>query len=80
MATTTDASTASKGTYQRPYKTRGQRRESARRKHDENSDQKFLVRAGLVAGLLILLALSFALKGMADRQEAAPATALEGAQ
>ncbi|MDQ2769048.1 MAG: hypothetical protein M3Y54_00930 [Bacteroidota bacterium] len=76
MPTTTDAPTASKGAYQRPYKTRSQRREDARRKHDENGDQKFLLRAAVVAGLLVLLALAFALKGFADRQQEAP-TAIE---
>ena len=70
MATTTHAPTAQKGAYQRPYKTRRQRREVARRKHDENSDHKFLIRAAVVGGLLLLLAIGFALKGMADRQPA----------
>ena len=78
MATTTDASPPAKGAYQRPYKTRLQRREQARRKHDENSDHKFLMRAAVGVGLLIMLALGFALKGFADRQETTPAAFEEG--
>ncbi len=78
MATTTNASPPSKGAYQRPYKTRLQRREQARRKHDENSDHKFLVRAAVGVGLLILLAIGFALRGLADRQETTPAALEEG--
>ena len=76
MATTTNAPTAQKGAYQRPYKTRSQRREHARRKYDENSDHKFLVRAAIVVALLIVVAVGFAVKGFVDRQEETP-TALE---
>ena len=63
MPTTTDASAGHKPAYQRPYKTRSQRREAARRQHDENADQKFLVRMALVVGVLLLVALGIALKG-----------------
>ena len=78
MATTTDALPTPKGAYQRPYKTRVQRREQARRKHDENSDHKFLMRAAVGVGLLILLAVGFAVKGIAERQDTAPAAFEEG--
>ena len=73
MATTTDAPTAKQGAYQRPYKTRSQRREQARRNYDENSDHKFLLRAALVVALLLVVALGFVVKGFVDRQDDTPA-------
>lgn len=57
-----------KSAYQRPYKTRGQRREIARRQHDENADYKFLIRVALVVGALVLVGLGVALKSWADRE------------
>jgi hypothetical protein len=66
MSSTTELSASHKAAYQRPYKTRSQRREIARRKHDENTDQKFLIRVALAVGLLLLVALGIALKGAAD--------------
>ena len=73
MSVTSNASAAQKSAYQRPYKTRNQRRETARRKHDENADQKFLWRAALVAGVLLLLAIGFAMKASVDHEATAPA-------
>lgn len=61
MPTTTEVPATSKGAYQRPYKTRSQRREIARRKHDENADYKFLIRAAVVVGALLLVAVGFAI-------------------
>jgi len=63
MSTTVNVSASQKSAYQRPYKTRGQRREIARRKHDENADRKFLIRVALVVGMLVLVAVGIALKG-----------------
>jgi hypothetical protein len=50
--------------YQRPYKTRRQRREIDRRKQDEANDYKFLVRIASAIGLLLVVALGIALKGI----------------
>ena len=72
MSTTTDVSASQKSAYQRPYKTRGQRREIARRKHDENTDRKFLIRVAVAAGLLLLVAVGFAIKSLTDH-ESSPA-------
>ena len=63
MSTTVNVSASQKSAYQRPSKTRGQRREIARRKHDENADRKFLIRVALVVGMLVLVAVGIALKG-----------------
>ena len=67
MSSPTDASAGQKSAYQRPYKTRGQRREIARRKHDENADHKFLIRVALVAGLVLLVAVGAAIQSWATR-------------
>ena len=66
MSSTTEVPTDQKSAYQRPYKTRSQRREIARRKHDENADRKFLVRVALVVGALLLVAVGVALRGAAE--------------
>lgn len=55
-----------KPVYKRPYKSRSERRERDRRKHDEASDYKFLWRVAGGIGLLLLLALGFAIKGTMD--------------
>jgi len=55
-----------KSTYQRPYKSRRQRRGADQHKYDEASDRKFLLRAAVAAGLVLTVALSFVLKGMMD--------------
>lgn len=79
MPTLTDDSANQKSAYQRPYRTRSQRREVARRKHDENADQKFLIRVALVAGLLLLVAVGIALKGVFETNApAAPASTEAG--
>ena len=62
-----------KTAYKRPYKTRGQRRETARRKHDESADRKFLIRVGLIIGILLLVVIGVALKGSREATEAAQA-------
>ena len=72
MSSITDVPSNQKSAYQRPYKTRSERREIARRKHDENADHKFLVRVAMVAGVLLLIAVGAALKGWADRETEAP--------
>ena len=64
----TQAPLANKSAYSRPYKTRAQRRDDARRQHDETGDQRFLVRVSIAIGLLILVAIGFAVTGMADQK------------
>ena len=66
MPPTTEVSASQKSAYQRPSKTRGERREIARRKHDENADHKFLVRIAVAMGLLLLVALGIALKSSVE--------------
>ncbi|MCI1188381.1 hypothetical protein MON38_13195 [Hymenobacter sp. DH14] len=73
MPSTTEVSASQKSAYQRPYKTRSQRREMARRKHDENADHKFLIRVAIVAGVLLLVAVGAAIKSWSDREAQAPA-------
>ncbi|MFC6222120.1 hypothetical protein ACFP2F_02615 [Hymenobacter artigasi] len=63
MSYTTELPTVQKSAYKRPYKSRQQRRETDRRKHDESSDVKFLVRVGVGVALVLALALAFMLKG-----------------
>ena len=72
MPPTTDVSASQKSAYQRPYKTRGERREIARRKHDENADHKFLVRIAVAMGVLLLVALGIALKGSVESESSIP--------
>jgi hypothetical protein len=55
-----------KSAFERPYKSRSQRREIDRRKHDEAKDYKFLVRVAIAVGLVLVVALGFAIKGVAD--------------
>ncbi|WP_426058384.1 hypothetical protein [Hymenobacter sp. B1770] len=57
---------AKKSAFQRPYKSRSQRREIDRRKHDEAKDSKFLIRVAIAVGLVLVVALGFAIKGVAD--------------
>ncbi|HEX8330457.1 MAG TPA: hypothetical protein VF629_23195 [Hymenobacter sp.] len=66
MSSSIVASAPAKTAYQRPYKSRRQRREVDRRKYDEAKDRKFLVRMGVVVGLILIMALGVALVGMAD--------------
>ena len=79
MSSTTEVSAGQKSVYQRPYKTRGQRREIARRKHDENADHKFLIRVAMVAGLVLLVAVGVAIRSWATRDAEAP-SAVESAR
>ena len=72
MSSTTEVSAGQKSVYQRPYKTRGQRREIARRKHDENADHKFLIRVAMVVGLVLLVAVGVAIWCWATRDAEAP--------
>ena len=66
MSNTATSSATKKGAYQRPYKSRSQRREAARRNHDESNDYRFLVRVGVAVGLLVIVMLGFVAKGMMD--------------
>lgn len=68
-----------KPAYKRPYKSRSERRERDRRKHDEARDYKFLWRVAGGIGLLLLLALGFAIKGTTDG-EISPASLKEYSQ
>jgi len=62
---------ATKSAYRRPYKTRQQRREADKRKVDEGSEIRFLVKVAGGVLLLIIIALVFAAKGLADRESSA---------
>jgi uncharacterized membrane protein YccC len=53
-----------KSAHQRPYKSRSERREADRHKHDEASDYRFLIRAGIAIGIVVAVALVFAIKGL----------------
>ena len=66
MSYTSQAPVAKKAAYQRPYKTRTQRRHADLRKHDENKDLKFLVRIAVGIGLLLAVAVVCAIQGMAE--------------
>lgn len=70
--TTTLVPRTKKSAYQRPYKSRRQRGNVDRRRDDEASDRKFLVRAAIAAGLVLAVALSFVLKGMLDPGASSP--------
>jgi len=80
MPYTTDAAVSKKNTYQRPYKSRRQRRESSRRKYDESSDSKFLWRIFIAISIVILTILAFMYKGNADRETQSPAPLVESPQ
>lgn len=56
--------------YERPYKSRQERRLADRRKADNSNDNAFLTRAAVVVGFILLMAVGFAIKGMSDRQNA----------
>ena len=63
--------------YQRPYKSRQQRREADRRKTDESTnDYKFLLRAGTGIAIVLALVLGFMLKGILGN-DSNPGTAVE---
>ncbi|WP_210514509.1 hypothetical protein [Hymenobacter terricola] len=72
MSHTTTAPVIKKPAYQRPYKSRNERREVDRRKHDESKERKFLLRMAVGVGLLLLLALGFAIKGLIDHENSIP--------
>ncbi|SFQ30654.1 hypothetical protein SAMN04515668_1808 [Hymenobacter arizonensis] len=57
---------AKKSAFQRPYKSRSERREIDRRKHDEAKDYKFLIRVAIAIGLVLVVALGFAITGVVD--------------
>ena len=61
-----------KTAYQRPYKSRNQRREADRRKTDDVTDRRFLYKVFGGVALLVVLALAFTFKGLADRESATP--------
>ena len=63
MSKTATSSVSHRTAYQRPYKTRQQRREADRRKTDESNDHKFLVRVGMGIAIVLAMALGFMLKG-----------------
>lgn len=63
-------SVAKNQAYERPYKTRQQRRLAERRKADDSNDNAFLIKVAVVIGFILLVAVGFAMKGMADHQNA----------
>ena len=64
------SSTPRKAAFKRPYKSRPQRREIDRGKYEQANEHRFLRRAALVVGLLVVIALSLFVKGMMDRESA----------
>lgn len=66
------SSSTTKSVYQRPYKSRSQRREVDRRKYDAAKDHRFLRRVFVVVGLLMAVALGIAAKGMMDKEATTP--------
>ena len=74
MSKTTTSSVPHRAAYQRPYKTRQQRREADRQKTDESHDHKFLLRAGVGIAIVLAVVLGFMLKGLIDRDKAPAAT------
>ncbi|WP_188562284.1 hypothetical protein [Hymenobacter frigidus] len=74
MSKTTTSSVPHRTAYQRPYKTRQQRREADRRKTDESHDHKFLLRAGVGIAIVLAVVLGFMLKGLMDRDKVPAAT------
>ena len=63
MSKTATSPVSHRAAYQRPYKTRQQRREADRRKTDKSNDHKFLVRVGIGIAIVLAMALGFMLKG-----------------
>ena len=59
-----------KTAYQRPYPTRSQRRAADRSKTDEANDSKFLIKVVAGIALLVLIAVGFAIIGLAERSSA----------
>ena len=79
MSKTVTSSVAQRTAYQRPYKTRQQRRETDRRKTDESAnDYKFLLRAGTGIAIVLALVLGFMMKGMmgGDSEQGIPVESL----
>ena len=72
MPYTVTALNSKKSAYRRPYKSRRERREVDRRKHDESKDSKFLFRVVLGIGLVLLVAWAFVLKGTMDQKKSSP--------
>ena len=66
MPSTATAPASKKSAYQRPYKSRRERRETDRRRSDEAHDYKFLIRMGVAIGLLIALTMGIVIKGIAS--------------
>ncbi|WP_345120084.1 hypothetical protein [Hymenobacter antarcticus] len=80
MSKTATSPVTHRAAYQRPYKSRQQRRESDRRKTDESSDYKFLLRVGAGIAIVLAMVLGFVLKGMMDRNADPAASATEALQ
>ncbi|WP_035562674.1 hypothetical protein [Hymenobacter sp. IS2118] len=60
------APAAKKSAYQRPYKSRRQRREVDRRKHDEAKGSRFLIRFGIAIAILVTITVTFAVTGLSE--------------
>ena len=74
MSKTATSPVTNRAAYQRPYKSRQQRREADRRKSDESNDYKFLLRVGAGIAIVLAVVLGFVLKGMMDRNAAPVST------
>lgn len=59
-------SVAKNQAYQRPYKSRQERRLAERRKADDSTDNAFLIKVAVLIGFLILVVVGFVVKGMSN--------------
>ena len=72
MPNTAIAPVSKKSAYQRPYKSRSERRKKARDKYGESHDFTFIKRVAAGIGIVLLLVVGFAVKGYMEREKAAP--------
>ncbi|HEX8348744.1 MAG TPA: hypothetical protein VF598_02170 [Hymenobacter sp.] len=57
--------------YQRPYKSRSERRDANHREHEETKDQKFLMQMASAVAIVLMVALGIAVKGIMDKDDPA---------
>lgn len=82
MSYTSNVSVSQKTSYRRPYKTktREQRRKDDRKKYDESSDRKFLMRVAGAIAILLAVVVVCMVKGAMDRSEAEAASSIQAVQ
>ena len=57
--------------YQRPYKSRSERRDVNHREREETKDQKFLMQMASAVAIVLMVALGIAVKGIMDKDNPA---------